>query len=74
MARARKSDEIGEEQSTQEQIEQQAYVICLKHNGEEGHALEDWLAAEEEVRQARSKNNTAPLRTKAAVAGQQRTR
>jgi hypothetical protein len=40
MARARESDEIGEDQSTHEQIEQRGYEIYLKHNGEEGHALE----------------------------------
>ena len=36
-----------------DQIEKRAYEISLKHNGESGHELEDWLVAEEEVRRER---------------------
>jgi hypothetical protein len=75
MGQTRELEDISEDRSTHEQIEQRAYEIYLKqHNGEEGHALEDWLIAEDEVRQARTKDNTTPLRNKAVAAGQQRTR
>lgn len=74
MAPTKELEEIGQDRSTHDQIEQRAYEIYLKHNGEEGHALEDWLAAEEEVRQVRSKDDNAPPRNKAAAAGQQGTR
>lgn len=38
---------------TKEQIEKRAYEIYLRRHGEGGHALDDWLMAEEELRQER---------------------
>jgi hypothetical protein len=68
MARFRESEEI-EEQLTHEQIEKRAYEIYLQRGGEEGHALEDWLIAEEELRRERPKREPVPLKSRTAVAG-----
>jgi hypothetical protein len=65
-------EEINEEQLTHGQIEKRAYEIYLRHSGEEGHALEDWLMAEEEVRQERSSERRPSLRTRPVSVGQQR--
>lgn len=69
MTQIRELERIDEEQLTHEQIEKRAYEIYLRHNGEEGHALEDWLIAEEELMQERPKRESAPLKRKTAVAG-----
>ena len=74
MAQTRELEDLRKDESTHEQIEQRAYEIYQTHNGEEGHALEDWLSAEDEVKQARTKDDTAPLKNKAVAAGQQSTR
>ena len=50
-----------------EQIEQRAYELYLERGGEEGHALEDWLAAEKDL--AQSQSISAAPKTRAAVAG-----
>lgn len=68
MAQISESEEI-EEQLTHEQIEKRAYEIYLQHCGEEGHALEDWLIAEEELRRGRSKRESIPQKSRTAVAG-----
>ena len=62
-------EDTNEEQLTHEQIEKRAYEIYLQHNGEEGHALEDWLIAEQELTQERAKRESIPLKRKTAVAG-----
>ncbi len=36
---------------TIQQIEQRAYEIYLERGGEDGRALEDWIAAEKELTQ-----------------------
>ncbi len=38
-------------QELQEQIRQRAYELYEARGGEEGHDLEDWLRAEEEITQ-----------------------
>jgi len=38
--------------SLEEQIRQRAYAIYLQRAGREGSELDDWLRAEEELRQA----------------------
>ena len=68
MTQIRESEEI-EEQLTHEQIEKRAYEIYLQHSGEEGHALEDWLIAEEEVRRERPKRESILQKSRTAVAG-----
>jgi Protein of unknown function (DUF2934) len=40
-----------------EQIERRAYQIYLEHGFNPGNALEDWLAAEEELTEASEKKN-----------------
>ena len=35
---------------TEEQIRQRAYELYLERGGEDGHAEEDWLRAEAEIR------------------------
>ena len=37
------------EKVTREEIELRAYEIYLKRGGEDGNALDDWLAAEKEL-------------------------
>lgn len=37
-------------QPTDEQIRARAHEIYLKRGGTQGHALEDWIAAERELR------------------------
>ena len=69
MTQTRELQDTNEEQLTHEQIEKRAYEIYLQHNGEEGHALHDWLIAEEEVTQERAKRESIPLKRKTAVAG-----
>jgi hypothetical protein len=54
---------------THEEIEKRAYEIYLEH-GEEGHALEDWLLAENELRQKYSSRGPIPLKSSSAAAGQ----
>ena len=69
MTQNRELEDTNEEQLTHEQIEKRAYEIYLQHNGEEGHALEDWLIAEQELTQERAKRESIPLKRKTAVAG-----
>ena len=69
MTQNRELEDTNEEQLTHEQIEKRAYEIYLQHNGEEGHALEDWLIAEEELTRERAKSESIPLKRKTAVAG-----
>ena len=69
MTQTRELEDTNEEQLTHEQIEKRAYEIYLQHNGEEGHALEDWLIAEEELTRERAKRESIPLKRKTAVAG-----
>ena len=69
MTQIRELEDTNEEQLTHEQIEKRAYEIYLQHNGEEGHALEDWLIAEEELTRERAKHESIPLKRKTAVAG-----
>jgi hypothetical protein len=38
---------------SQEQIKQRAYELYLQRGRKEGHALEDWLAAEQELKALR---------------------
>lgn len=71
MTQIRELEEINEEQLTHEQIEQRAYEIYLRHSGEQGHALDDWLRAEEEVRQERSSERWPSMRTRTVSVGQQ---
>ncbi len=65
----REFEEINEDQFTHEQIEKRAYEIYLRHNSEDGRAVEDWLIAEEELRQQRPKRESIPEKRKTSVAG-----
>jgi Protein of unknown function (DUF2934) len=69
MTQIRELEDINEEQLVHEQIEKRAYEIYLQHNGEEGHALEDWLIAEQELRQEHPKRESIPLKRKTAIGG-----
>ena len=42
---------------TREQIELRAYELYLERGGQDGQALEDWLMAENELKQDLSKAN-----------------
>jgi hypothetical protein len=37
------------EQPTTEEVERRAYQIYLSRGGQDGHAVEDWLQAEQEL-------------------------
>jgi hypothetical protein len=54
---------------THEEIEKRAYEIYLEH-GEDGHALEDWLLAENELRQKYASCSPIQLRSGSIAAGQ----
>ena len=41
---------ISETSSVEEEIRQRAYELFEARGGEEGHELEDWLRAEEEIK------------------------
>jgi hypothetical protein len=70
---------------TREEIEQRAYALFLERGGENGHALEDWLAAESELTEApqpaevpqlaepSERSTSAPPKTRAASASQRPT-
>ncbi len=45
---------IPEPASGEEEIRQRAYELFEARGGEEGHELEDWLRAEEEIRGSKS--------------------
>ena len=51
---------------TTEQIGERAYVLYLERGGEDGHDVQDWLAAERELTEL-SEPSTAPA-TQARVA------
>jgi hypothetical protein len=61
-----------------EQIEKRAYARYLERGSEDGHALEDWLAAERELTElpeietSEQSVSSAP-RARAAIAGQEST-
>jgi hypothetical protein len=54
-----------------EQIEKRAYGLYLERGSEDGHALEDWLAAEREVIELREESASAAPRARVASAGRQ---
>ena len=54
-----------------EQIEKRAYGLYLERGSEDGHALEDWLAAEREVIELPEESASAAPRARAASAGRQ---
>ena len=54
---------------TQDEIAARAYQLYLERGCEDGHADEDWLMAEEELSQQEA-NESAPLKSRAVVAGQ----
>ena len=56
---------------TAEQIEKRAYGLYLERGSEDGHALEDWLAAERELIEVPEESASAAPRTRAASAGRQ---
>ena len=52
---------------TREEIELRAYEIYLKRGGQEGNALDDWLAAETELSASRQADPSTPLVKRAAA-------
>lgn len=56
-----------------EQIEQRAYELYSARGGEDGHDLEDWLAAEKELTQSPEQSASGAPKTRAAAAGFQST-
>lgn len=59
--------------STKEQIEQRTYELYSERGGEDGHDLEDWLAAEKELAQSPEQSVSAAPETRTAAAGLQAT-
>jgi len=47
---------VAANEPTHEEIKQRAYSIYLLRGGADGHDLDDWLQAEREIREARSKS------------------
>ncbi len=58
---------------TTEQIAQRAYELYRARGGDEGHDLEDWLAAEKELTQSPEQSASGAPKTRAAAAGFQST-
>jgi hypothetical protein len=54
---------------THDEIELLAYELYLKR-GEDGHALEDWLLAEKELRQKFAGRGPIPVKSSSIAAGQ----
>jgi hypothetical protein len=52
-----------------EEIEKRAYEIYLEH-GEDGHDVDDWLLAENELKQKYASRGPIPLKSTATAAGQ----
>ena len=67
MTQMKELEEIDENELTHEQIEKRAYEIYLQHDGEDGHAVEDSLIAEEELRQERPRRECIAQKRKTAV-------
>jgi hypothetical protein len=59
---------------SQEQIEERAYELYLERGGEDGHALEDWLAAENELKALKKEYDEGdfPLSKQTAAASRRR--
>ena len=55
-----------EKAPTREEIELRAYEIYLRRGGEEGKALDDWLAAEKELSASIPMDMSEPLVKRAA--------
>jgi DUF2934 family protein len=53
----RLKSKIGQALPTRKQIEARAYELYLQRGGKEGQDLEDWLIAEKELRQEKTKAN-----------------
>jgi|HubBroStandDraft_1064217.scaffolds.fasta_scaffold337568_1 hypothetical protein len=58
---------------TAEQIEKRAYELYLARGCEDGHALEDWFAAELELSTLTEQSESTAPRKRAASAGGQAT-
>jgi hypothetical protein len=54
---------------TPEQIEKRAYELYLERGGEDGHALEDWLAAQAEMIESSQQSDLPKPKARPAVAG-----
>jgi hypothetical protein len=48
------------------EIEQRAYELYVARGSEDGHALEDWLAAEKELTELSEQNVSSIPKTRAA--------
>ena len=59
---------------SQEQIEERAYRLYLERGCEDGHAVEDWLAAEQELKVLKKgyDDGDFPLDKKVAAASRRR--
>ena len=57
-----------------EEIEKRAFEIYLMRGAEDGHAIEDWLAAEQQLRQGRAKKPQVPRSTGVAAGPRGRSR
>jgi hypothetical protein len=54
---------------TAEQIEKRAYELYLERGCEDGHALEDWLAAQAEIMELSEQSDSPKPKTRPAGAG-----
>jgi Protein of unknown function (DUF2934) len=52
---------------TAEQIEQRAYELYLERGGEDGRDVEDWLAAEKELKELSEQSISSTPRARAAT-------
>lgn len=52
---------------TTEQIEKRAYELYVERGGEDGHDLDNWLAAERELTEQPEQSTSGTLRTRAAT-------
>ena len=54
---------------TPEQIERRAYELYLERGGEDGHDVEDWLAAQAEIIELSKQSNSPKPKARPAGAG-----
>ena len=52
---------------TPEQIQQRAYELYLERNGEQGHDIDDWLAAEKELTELSEQSTSSTPRARTAT-------
>jgi hypothetical protein len=70
MADIRELEDVKQRWPTHNEIAERAHEIYLRRGGDDGYDLDDWLAAEAELREERRKaTESFRLKSRAATAG-----